>query len=113
MIWVLKIDMELSKGILFVRLDGYLNRNTSYKINNYLVPVILKHKIKYLVYNLDKLIDIDENGIDAFLNTKYAVKNNKGNLYLCEINPQLTKKISKLHIKKILNETEAKRIIEV
>ena len=92
---MLKIDMELSKGILFVRPDGILNRNTSYKINNYLVPVILKHKIKYLVFNLDKLLDIDETGIDALLNTKYAIKNNNGNLYLCEINKEISKKINK------------------
>ena len=48
---MLKMNLEYDKGILFVRLDGVLNRSTSYKVNNYLVPVLLKHKIKYLVYN--------------------------------------------------------------
>ena len=43
---MLKMDLEFSKGILFVRLKGILNRKTSYKINNYLNPVLKKHKIK-------------------------------------------------------------------
>ena len=42
---MLKMNLEFNKGILFVRLDGMLNRATTYKVNNYLVPVILKHKI--------------------------------------------------------------------
>ena len=48
---MLKVDMEYDKGILYVRLKGVLDRKASYKINNYVVPVILKHKIKYLVFN--------------------------------------------------------------
>ena len=56
---MLKMDMEYNHGVLFVRLDGILNRSTSYKLNNYLVPVILKHKIKYLVYNCFLLESID------------------------------------------------------
>ncbi|MBQ6840637.1 MAG: STAS domain-containing protein [Bacilli bacterium] len=110
---MLKMDLEYSRGILFVRLDGKLNRTTTYKINNYLVPVLLKHKIKYLVYNLYNLHDIDEEGIDAILNTKYAIKTNKGLIYLCEVNKSLSKKIHKLHIKKTETELSAFKVIEV
>ena len=110
---MLRMDLEFNKGILFVRLDGKLNRNTSYKINNYLVPVILKHKIKYLVFNLYNVEDIDESGIDAILNTKFAIRNNKGLIYLCETNKNLNRKIHKLHIKKVENEISACNIIEV
>ena len=49
---MLEMDLEYNKGVLFARLSGKLTRKSSYKLNNYLVPVILKHKIKYLVYNL-------------------------------------------------------------
>lgn len=110
---MLKMDLEYNKGILFVRLDGKLNRTTTYKVNNYLVPVILKHKIKYLVYNFYNLQDVDETGIDAILNTKYAIKNNKGLIYLCEVNKMLNHKLHRLHIKKTDNELSAFRVIEV
>lgn len=110
---MLKMDMEYNKGILFVRLDGALNRNTIYKINNYLVPVLLKHQIKYLVFNFYNLLDIDEDGVDALLNTKCAIKQNKGIILLCEVNKLLNKKINKLRIKKTDNELTAFKVIEV
>lgn len=110
---MLKMDMEYNRGILFVRLNGKLNRNTTYKINNYLVPIILKHRIKYLVYNLYNLEDLDEDGIDAMLNTKCAIQNNKGLIYLCEVSKTLNKKLNKLKIKKTENELTAFKVIEV
>ncbi len=110
---MLRMDMEYSKGILFVRLDGKLNRKTTYKINNSLLTILLKHKIKYLVYNLYNLVDIDEDGIDALLNTKAAIKQNGGLIYVCEVNKILNKAISKLKIKKIDNELIAYKVIEV
>ena len=113
MIYVLKMDLEYSRAILFVRLDGKLNRNTTYKINNYLVPLLLKHRIKYLVFNLYNLEDLDDDGIDAMLNVKYAIKNNKGLIYLCEVNKNLNRKLHKLRIKKTENELSAFKVIEV
>lgn len=110
---MLKMDLEYNQGILFVRLDGELNRMTSYKVNNYLVPVILKHKIKYLIYNFYNLKDIDDCGVDALLNTKSAVKMNKGIIRLCEVDKQLNRKLNKIRIKKIDDELVALRTIEV
>lgn len=104
---MLKVDAEFNKGILFVRLNGSLNRRTIYKVNNYLIPIILKNDIKYLVYNFYDLKSIDEDGMEAILNTKYAIKNNKGKLYLCETNTSLKKQIKKLHIKNLTNELKA------
>ena len=112
-IYTLKMNLEYSRGILFVRLEGKLIRGTSYKINNYLIPVLLKHKIKYLVYNFYNLKDIDESGIDALLNTKTAIKSNKGIIYLCEVNKMLNKKIHKLKIKRTASELSAFEVIEV
>ena len=110
---MLKMDMEYSKGILFVRLDGFLNRKTTYKINNYLLAILLDNKIKYLVYNLYNLTGIDEDGIDALLNTKSAIKQNGGLIYVCEVSKMLNKAINKLKIKKIDNELVAYKVIEV
>ena len=97
------MDLTYDKKVLFINLEGILNRNTSYKINNYLLSTILKHHIKYGVLNLQKLNDIDEDGIDSLLNIKSAFKNNKGLVYLLEYNTVLIKKINKLHIKRVNN----------
>lgn len=110
---MLKMDLEYNKGILFVRLKGTLNRKSSYKLNNYLIPVLLKHKIKYLVYNLFDLIGIDEAGVDAILNTKCAIKANKGKICLCEVSESLEKILKRLKIKFVSNERKVFDLIKV
>ena len=110
---MLEMDLEYNKGVLFARLSGKLTRKSSYKLNNYLVPVILKHKIKFLVYNLYELTGIDESGCDALLNTKCAIRANKGKLYLCEVPEEFTKKIKELRIKETASELSALDLLEV
>ena len=107
------MDLEYNKGILFVRLNGCLTKKGSFKLNNYLVPVILKHKIKYLVYNLFELDDIDEAGVDALLNTKCAIRANKGKIFMCEVPKIISKNIRKLRIKETANEITALNLIQV
>ena len=89
-----KLELEYKNEILFARLKGILDRKASYKINNYLNPVIKKHEIKNLVYNFEKLEMVDNSGIESLINSKYYIKCNKGaikvcgvsnaNLYLCK-----------------------------
>ena len=43
---MLKIDAEYNEGVLYIRLNGNLTARNSYKINNYVIPVIEKHRIK-------------------------------------------------------------------
>lgn len=107
------MDLEYNKGILFVRLEGALNRKSSYKLNNYLVPVLLKHKIKYLVYNLYQLETIDEAGLDAMLNTKCAIRANKGKICLCEVSKELNNRLKRLRIKAVINERKVFDLIKV
>lgn len=110
---MLKMDLEYERGIFFIRLKGTLNRKTSYKINSYIVPVLKKHKIKYLVYNLSNLKNIDESGVDAILNTKCTIRRNKGKIYLCEVNDNLNIKLKRLRIKITSSEMTALKLIEV
>ncbi len=101
------MNLEYNKGVLFVRLSGYINHNMSYKINNILVPKILDKGIKYLVFNLYDVDDIDSFGLDALLNVKCAIKTNKGKICLCEIPDYIKKKIKLLKIIKVKNEINA------
>lgn len=110
---MLKVDMEYDKGILYVRLSGILDRKASYKINNYIVPTVLKHKIKYLVFNLLELQDIDGSGMDSLLNTKCAIKTNRGKICLCEVSDEIREKIKKLRMKIASNELAANKLIEI
>ena len=105
--------MEYEKGILYVRLKGVLNRKACYKINNYIVPVVLKHKIKYLVFNMFYLQDIDEAGMNSLLNTKCAIRTNKGKICLCEVSDELRLKLKRLRMTVASNELAANRLINI
>lgn len=110
---MLKIDMQYDSGILYVRLKGILDRKASYKINNYIVPVVLKHKVKYLVFNLYELESIDESGLDSLLNVKCAIRANKGKICLCEVSDEVRRKIKRLRIQVTSNELAANRLINI
>lgn len=110
---MLKMDLEYKSGVLFIRLEGNLIRKTNYKINNYILPVIIKHHIKYVIYNLKNLKNIDESGIDAILNTKCKIKKNRGIIYLCEVSDIISSKIKRLKIKQLSDEMTALKKLEV
>lgn len=109
---MLKMDMEYDQGILFVKLKGTLNGKNSYKINNYLNPLIKKHNIRILVYDLLELEDIKGDGIHAILNSKYYIKCNKGKLSVV-INDKLKDLISSLKLAKIKNINDAFKLLEM
>ena len=80
---MLKINMEYRKGILFIRLKGNLTKYTVKSLNNYLIPVISKQGIKYLVYNLGAVKIIDNYGKAFLLKGIETVRSNEGEGLLC------------------------------
>ena len=110
---MLKMDLEYEKGILFVRLNGVLNNKSSYKINNYIIPVINKHNLKKVIFNLKDLKSLDTSGIYSILNTKCTMKKNKGQMYLCALSKEIELKLKHLHIKTKSSEQEILKLIEV
>lgn len=110
---MLKMDLEYKSGILFIRLEGNLTKRTNHKIYNYINPALVKHKIKYVIYNLQKLILIDEYGTDAILSSKCKVKKNNGKIYLCNVSEEVLKKIKRLRIKEFSSELNALKQVGV
>ena len=100
MVIILNINMEYKSGVLFVRLMGSLNKLTSYKLVDTLIPIIESQGIKNLVYNFTELNSIDEVGSNTLLlgynailnnNGKVLVVNNRFNLeYFKEVNNELS-----------------------
>ena len=77
---MLNINMFYRKGILIIEIEGFLNRFTSYKLSNYLVPIILKHELKYIIYDTKKLKGTDKVGLKVLRDGIKAVKANKGKI---------------------------------
>lgn len=104
---VINVDLEYNKGILFIRLKGDVSHYIAHQINSKLIPKILEQRIKYIVFNLYEITNIDMFGIDALLNVKCAVKTNKGKICLCEVSKNIEYKIKKLRINKASDELKA------
>ena len=108
---MLKMDVEYGEGVLYVKLEGSLTAKNSYKINDYLVPIVLKHNIKYIVYNLRSLLNIDLKGRDAILNSKYAVKKNNGKILFCKVNKSVFNFFKGMNIRMIDKEKDVLKYI--
>lgn len=88
---MLDINMEFHKGILFIRLSGFLNENTINKLNSEVTDFIKENGISNIVYNVSNLKQIDCYGINALLNSYEACKSNKGKSLLCGMNDAIVK----------------------
>lgn len=82
---MLKINMEFKKGILFIRLEGTLNKNTKEQFNNEVIALVLKDGINMIVVNLDKVNEIDLEGIKCLNELNDIVNNNKGKTTICSL----------------------------
>ena len=88
---MLKTNMEFSKGILFIRLKGDLNKNT--------IKGIIDKDFKYIVLNIDNMYSIDSYSID-YINKLYKkIDNASGKMIICDkfnISRKLLKNIPKI-----------------
>ena len=109
----MKVDYEYLKGILFVRLKGKLNKHNSDELENYLIPVILRKGIKYIVFNLYDLASIDNRGIHVLETGLRAVEANNGTAYMCEVPNNLNELLSVTKINKVISELKAIELFNI
>lgn len=79
---MLKINMEYRRGILFIRLKGNLSKNTVSKFEEYTVPIIKNYGIRYVVYNLNNIATLDNEGISSINNSVSLIRKNKGKVLI-------------------------------
>ena len=107
---MLTIDIEPTKGILFVRLKGKLERRDISKLNNEVIKLIKTAGIKNILYNINELEYIDNYGKNALKNSFIICSRNKGQRFICDKKNQL--KTSKIkNVKLVKDELTAIKII--
>lgn len=104
---MLNLNMEYKSGVLFVRLIGSLNKLTSFKLSDTLIPIITSQGIKNLVYNFSELSSIDECGFKTLLLGYNAILNNNGNVLVVNNRFKLE------YFKEVENELSALKILMV
>ncbi len=97
---MLKINFEFSRGILFVRLKGDLNKNNIKKLKI--------QDFKFIVLNIDNMYSIDSYSI-KYLNNIYKNSKNRKMIICDKFN--ISKKLLK-DIPKINKEYDAYKIFE-
>ncbi len=99
---MLKTNIEFSRGILFIRLKGDLNKNT-------LKDIKIKD-FKFIVLNIDNMYSIDSYSI-KYLNNIYKKKKEKdGKMIICD-KYNISRKLLK-DIPKIEKEYDAYKLFE-
>lgn len=108
---MLDILYEFRRGILFIRLEGELTKDTYLKYKNDIIFMIKENGIKNVVLNLEKIRYIDLKGINLLFFTYECLRDNHGILMLTDINSYIEDRIIKSHItryvKTIDNELDA------
>ena len=102
-----QLKLEFNKGILFARCSGSLVREEVLKINRDLLNFLINNQVKYLVFNLYDLNDIDSEGINALLNTNYVISKHQGIVLFCEASNKLSKYFKKIKFNMVNNEIDA------
>ena len=99
---MLKTNMEFSKGILFIRLKGDLNKNT--------IRGIIDRDFKYIVLNIDDMYSIDSYSINYINNLYKKLEATSGKMIICD-KFNIARKLLK-DIPKIDREYEAFKLFE-
>lgn len=78
---MLDVNIEFSKGILFVRLSGTISNNNATNIKYNIKSILEKSGIRYLVFNLSELNLLDD--ISLFEDCNNIINKNKGKMIIC------------------------------
>ncbi len=89
---MLDVNFEFVGGILFVRLEGKINKTSVSSVNSSLTDIIVKGGIKYLVFNISNAV-IEER-VSLFDNCNLLIKNNKGKMFLCGLKNKIESVVS-------------------
>lgn len=89
---MLDIDKQFYKGILFVRLSGVLDKNTTSKLKEQVSKIIKNNGIRNIVFNITNLSSIDCYGINALLYNYEISRDNNGNTLICGLKDDAVKR---------------------
>lgn len=102
---MLNTNIEFRKGVLFIRLNGVLDKNTMNELDD-TYNLIVDNRINNIVFNINEIVKIDKFGINKLFRIYKSVVKNNLHCYFIE-----NSLLSNLKIKKIDNELKAMEVI--
>ena len=101
---MLNTNIEFRKGVLFIRLNGVLNKITMNELDN-TYNLIVDNRVKNIVFNINEIEKIDKFGINKLINIYKNVIKNHLNCYF------IKNKLLNKNIKVFDNELKAMEVI--
>ncbi len=80
---MLKLSKEVTKGIMFIRLEGDLNESTFTSFSNELNYLLYKQGIHYYVFNFKELKNFDQSMFSTFQNILTEIFLSCGKVVMC------------------------------
>lgn len=90
---MLEIEMEIHKGVLFIRLIGSLTKKTIVKLEQEVTRLVYDNGITNTVFNVEELTEIDLYGIHALFQNYKINSANQGTSCLCGLEGKVGKQI--------------------
>lgn len=106
---MLEIDIEMKKGIMFVRVNGELSKRTIDKWNVDVKDLIVDNGIRNIVLNVEHLTSIDAKGINSLLYSYEVCNTNKGTSVLCGLNDAIKERIRHSHLLKFMKAVDTEK----
>lgn len=106
---MLDIEIEMKKGIMFIRVNGELSKRTINKWNTDVKDLIVDNGIRNIVLNVEHLTAIDSKGINSLLYSYEVCNTNKGTSVLCGLNDAVKERIKHSHLLKFMKEVDSER----
>ena len=100
---MLNTNIEFRKGVLFIRLDGELNKFTMNELDK-TYNLIVDNQVRNIVFNINEVEKVDKFGMNKLFNI-YKRVNNNSNCYF------IKNKLLNKNIKVFDNELKAMEVI--
>lgn len=96
---MLDVNLEFRKGVLFIRLTGELTKRTTKVLEREVTELILKNGMQNIVFNLERITEIDMKGISSLYYHYEICNKQKGIAYICGVqNERLKEKLRKARL---------------
>ena len=92
---MLHVAKEINKGIIFIRLEGDLNKNNFYKLTETINYLLYDQGVIAYVLNLENINILDHYLISILQNKLTEIFLSFGSVALCGVSKNLQKKIGK------------------
>lgn len=109
----MKLNIEFRKGLLFIRLDGILSKDTSKVLSDCIHYFIKEGGIRYFVINLKDLDYIDEEGLNLLKEKQKDIILHSGNLIICVPSNIYVEKIVKENLSEVYQTEDELKAFEL